>query len=504
MTTRNPTALRKRQRANDGDEIPSDISTSKRQRTKDIASEVLTNPPKLISSATKGTPNSGRRAVFSLAKQSAGGDPWEIPDSDSETPAEKPPAKGTAGRGKNTAPGQRSRVVLVLKGKDKDKGNDTVYDFPGSDDELSSTNTAHSVRSRKGLGMEPRPPVLVKAQVGRPLKGKKRREAADEGDKGGDDTATVDTPAQSRSLKKPSRSAVKEGKDGASGQESAGEARPRLLRVALAQEASASASAGRWQKSAAAAGEIPNGNYINQSLEEAVPGSSGKRGEGRKATVPGKKQSLVEAEEDEKEAVSKPTAKRGRGRPRKNPAPTKEKKPSKEPTKEDDEADKDEEEETCAICFRPDSERGNQIVFCDNCDAGYHQKCCGLTVIPKGDWICKKCSQEKTVTLSVQGKPVKTATAEKRPEISNFEQHLVSMQRVLLDRCTGRRRIRLRGQEEAYEKARALVEQTVAAGEGNSMMVIGARGCGKTTVGFCRLSVRECFLTGYSSLSSQL
>lgn len=38
------------------------------------------------------------------------------------------------------------------------------------------------------------------------------------------------------------------------------------------------------------------------------------------------------------------------------------------------------------------------------------------------------------------------------------------------------------GQNEAYEKTFQLVEQTIVAGEGNSMLVIGARGCGKTTL----------------------
>jgi len=42
------------------------------------------------------------------------------------------------------------------------------------------------------------------------------------------------------------------------------------------------------------------------------------------------------------------------------------------------------------------------------------------------------------------------------------------------------------GQEETYEKAKQLVEQTVVAGEGNSMLLIGPRGCGKTTVSLCR------------------
>lgn len=507
MATQNPASLRKRQRGNDGDEIASDVSNSKRRRTKDIAAEVLANPPKLLSTAANGTPNSNRRAVSSPAKKSTGADPWEIPDSDNETRAEKPPVKGTVGRGKKSAPEPKSRVVSALQGKDKSKEHVTVYDFPGSDDELSSMNTVHSVRSRKGRGAEPKAPASAKAQVGRPVKGRGSRGTADEGAEVGDEIAAEDTPTKSWSVRKSSRSAVKEREDEGSDQESAGEARSRRSRGSLAEKASASASAGRRRK-IVAVGETPNGNHIDQSFEGAVSKSSVKRVRGRKGTVTEKEQSPDKAEEEEKGDVDKPKAKRGRGRPRKNPTPAEEK-PLEEPEKEGDEADdnedEDEEEETCAICSKPDSKRGNRIVFCDNCDAGYHQKCCGLTAIPKGDWICKNCSQEETVTLSAKGKLVKTAPPEKRPEILNFEQHLASMQRVLLDRCTGRRRIRLRGQDEAYEKAHALVEQTVAAGEGNSMMVIGARGCGKTTVGFFAFYLTgERFLTECGSLSSQL
>ena len=165
----------------------------------------------------------------------------------------------------------------------------------------------------------------------------------------------------------------------------------------------------------------------------------------------------------------------------------------------------EEDDEVCAICLNPDSEEGNEIVFCDNCDNGYHQECHGLAAIPEGDWICRNCSQDsgssknKTKTKSPSTGTATTSAAKddgsafaepaivareenEKPDIPNFEEHLRSMQRVLLDRCTGRRRIKLIGQDEAYEKAHQLVEQTVVAGEGNSMMVIGARGCGKTTV----------------------
>jgi origin recognition complex subunit 4 len=55
-------------------------------------------------------------------------------------------------------------------------------------------------------------------------------------------------------------------------------------------------------------------------------------------------------------------------------------------------------------------------------------------------------------------------------------------QRLILDRLTGQSRIKLCGHDDQSQKVHQIVEQTVLAGEGNSMLVIGARGSGKTTV----------------------
>jgi origin recognition complex subunit 4 len=176
---------------------------------------------------------------------------------------------------------------------------------------------------------------------------------------------------------------------------------------------------------------------------------------------------------------------------------------------EDESSSDGDDDEVCAICSKPDSEPPNEIVFCDNCDMPVHQECYGLSEIPEGDWICRNCSQDdatavgKSVANGVKSSVV--AREDQRPDIPNFDQHLRSAQRVLLDRCAGRRRIKLRGQDEAYEKAFQLVEQTVVAGEGNSMMVIGARGCGKTTVG-CSCSLQgsakaKCVFNSWSSPS---
>lgn len=153
---------------------------------------------------------------------------------------------------------------------------------------------------------------------------------------------------------------------------------------------------------------------------------------------------------------------------------------------EEDASSGEEDDEVCAICSKPDSDPGNEIVFCDKCDVAVHQECYGLPEIPEGDWICRDCLQDSASSAGFTGangvKPSVAGKEDQKPDIPNFEEHLRSMQRVLLDRCAGRRRIKLRGQDGAYEKAYQLVEQTIVAGEGNSMLVIGARGCGKTTV----------------------
>lgn len=64
----------------------------------------------------------------------------------------------------------------------------------------------------------------------------------------------------------------------------------------------------------------------------------------------------------------------------------------------------------------------------------------------------------------------------KEPEIFTV------LQTRLLENLTGKRRLPLVNLEDEYRKVHQLVEQTVLAGEGNSMLVIGSRGSGKTTL----------------------
>lgn len=46
----------------------------------------------------------------------------------------------------------------------------------------------------------------------------------------------------------------------------------------------------------------------------------------------------------------------------------------------------------CDICLLPDADDGNEMVFCERCNACVHQNCYGISNIPSGTWLCKPCS----------------------------------------------------------------------------------------------------------------
>lgn len=75
--------------------------------------------------------------------------------------------------------------------------------------------------------------------------------------------------------------------------------------------------------------------------------------------------------------------------------------------------------------------------------------------------------------------------AELRESCKNdgLEDILASLARfIVLERITGKQLIPLRGLSVEYQTVYQLLEQTVLAGEGNSMLLLGARGCGKTAI----------------------
>ena len=158
----------------------------------------------------------------------------------------------------------------------------------------------------------------------------------------------------------------------------------------------------------------------------------------------------------------------------------------------------------CAVCRGLDSKKGNEMIVCERCDFAVHLRCSGIPRVPTRDWLCEDCEPDDKDFLLPQ------ADAEVAPdkvfngflEIEGLDDHLQLVQRILLDKLTGQKRIRLRGHDEEMRKVYQLIEQTVVAGEGNSMLIIGARGCGKTTVCNSTL-VLSCHLLSFSSLLNQ-
>ncbi len=153
----------------------------------------------------------------------------------------------------------------------------------------------------------------------------------------------------------------------------------------------------------------------------------------------------------------------------------------------EDKADSKSDDITCVICGGGDSEPPNEILLCDNCDLAAHQVCYGVQVIPEGDWLCRDCRPDEDEELMLVdtgtiSEPSIDMEASDIPDIEGFEYHMQVMQKLVLDKLTGQRRLKLYGLVEEYQKVHQVVEQTVLAGEGNSMVVIGARGCGKTAV----------------------
>lgn len=64
----------------------------------------------------------------------------------------------------------------------------------------------------------------------------------------------------------------------------------------------------------------------------------------------------------------------------------------------------------------------------------------------------------------------------------NFQNELKVLTQVVIEKLNGKRPVPLKGLESEYQKVYHLVEQTVTSGEGNSMLLLGSRGCGKTAI----------------------
>lgn len=139
-----------------------------------------------------------------------------------------------------------------------------------------------------------------------------------------------------------------------------------------------------------------------------------------------------------------------------------------------------EDDTACEVCRRYDSKKSNPMLLCDGCDNGYHIKCIGLVEEPDTDlWFCEKCKPDVTY---IQHDEPPLESSDMPLNISNFEHHLKNMQCTVLDKLTGRIPLKLTNLEDEMQKVYQIIHQTVLSGEGNSMLIIGPRGTGKSTL----------------------
>ena len=93
--------------------------------------------------------------------------------------------------------------------------------------------------------------------------------------------------------------------------------------------------------------------------------------------------------------------------------------------------------------------------------------------------------QDPTTHASPQSdaeEPLEIHTSELQQLLSRDPGALTELKTQMLSGLTGKRRLPLVSLSTPYQKVHQLVSQTVLAGEGNSMLIIGSRGTGKTTL----------------------
>ena len=93
---------------------------------------------------------------------------------------------------------------------------------------------------------------------------------------------------------------------------------------------------------------------------------------------------------------------------------------------------------------------------------------------------------EELMKIPVEEPEIVLENAKRLPEgmlkDDDLSEQLTLIQARVLEKLMGRKALPLIGLEDEIAKVYQVVEQTVVSGEGNSMLVIGARGCGKTTL----------------------
>lgn len=95
----------------------------------------------------------------------------------------------------------------------------------------------------------------------------------------------------------------------------------------------------------------------------------------------------------------------------------------------------------------------------------------------------KKSTDEENSAVTPKKAAARLPQKRKSETGSPFDSaHLRCIQQIALEKITGKRSTPLTELDSEYAKVASIIDQTVTAGESNSMLLIGARGCGKTAL----------------------
>eukprot|EP00729_Bicosta_minor_P006016 gene6016-7994_t len=113
---------------------------------------------------------------------------------------------------------------------------------------------------------------------------------------------------------------------------------------------------------------------------------------------------------------------------------------------EDDDDAEEDENDACAVCYGMEGDDDNQLVFCDCCDAAYHQEChrpkITEAMIDEPKWYCQKIYCQRKGKEEAEVVKFRAAQKEKSEE-----------EKVLLEEKREKRRLRLEAMARRSHKA---------------------------------------------------
>ena len=74
----------------------------------------------------------------------------------------------------------------------------------------------------------------------------------------------------------------------------------------------------------------------------------------------------------------------------------------------------EDDDEVCDVCGRAQWQVGNEMLLCDGCDRGFHQRCYHVTVIPEDDWFCRVCIRRRGGVTRQEGVCSKNAACTRK------------------------------------------------------------------------------------------